>query len=271
MKIRLLIPECEGFNGYCSYESKDIVGRIELLNHLMNIGNGISLVVTSNNYFQFNTKPKADVKNFTKQILIPCLNKGIKNKIPVVFGFDFILRKGTTKKKAKVIKYGSKLNPYGGINAVVTFLNVSNNSFVYGNHIWECWEGKGKCDPSNFEKQNNNRVFKFRNKTFGLLSCGDIARYCHGEGKRLPSVDIYLDLSHSSLRGWSSQNRVPTTLIRTWRKAKQVFVTQQVKDVSTYLYERKYPYIFPKMTRHTVQGLTVGGERLGVYVDIDLK
>ncbi len=273
MKIRLLIPECEGFDGFWSYESKDKVGRIELLNNVMNLGNGISLVVTSNNYFQFNTKPRTDLENFIKQILIPSLNKGIKNKVPLVLGFDFVLNRRTSKTKGKVIKYSRTVNPYGGFDAVVAFLKVSGNSYVYGTHIWECWQSKGKCDPSSFEKQNENRVFKFGGTKIGLLSCGDIANYCHDYGKLLPQANTYLDLSHKSLNGRTSQYHVPYDMVEKWRKCKYVLVTHQVKKhtITRYFKDQDYRFIYPETIPFKIHEVYTNRNRRGVFIDVNIR
>lgn len=272
MKIRLLIPECEKFNGYYSYESKDLEGRIDLLNYIMKLGTEISLVVTSHNYFQFNSKPISDIKNFIEQRLIPSLNKGIQNKIPLVYGFDFVLNKGRSKKKVKIIKYGTALNPYGGISAVVCFLKVLNKSYVYGTHIWECWSGVDNCDPSNFKKQNKNRLFKLGSVSYGLLSCGDIADYCHNNGILLPEVNIYLDLSHKSLTGRTSQYNVPYDMVNEWKKCKHVLITHQVKSstISKYIRDQYYPFIYPKNTNYKIQEICFDCIRGGALIDVNL-
>ena len=267
MKIRLIIPKCENFNGWYCEASSDIDQRVEMLNQVMKERDNIRLIITSHNFLTFYSKSGISAKEFIVTKIIRTLEEKIENKKPLVIGFD-LLRSNQAKKQIGKKKIRGDFNPYGGIDAIVCYIKVENNSYVYRTHLWECWQGKGECNPKYFEEQNESRIFSLGGRTIGLLSCGDIARYCHNDGVLLPKVDIYADLSHKSLIGWSSQNRIPSKMIKIWNKCEYVLITQQVKDISTYLSNREYPYIFPKNTTHKVKELFVKGESKGVVIDV---
>ncbi len=94
--------------------------------------------------------------------------------------------------------------------------------------------------------------------------------YCHKSGNLLPISDIYVDLSHKSLRGWTSQNRIPKKMINNVKKCKYVIVTQQVKNSRKYLKDNKYPYIFPQNIKQNITEIKINDQRKGVLVDINL-
>lgn len=169
-----------------------------------------------------------------------------------------------------------RFNPYQtGIDAIVCYLAVDEREYKYSTHIWECWENQRICSQACFKNQNKNRVFSFNSKLFGLLSCGDIARYCHSDGQILPKVDIYLNLSHKSLKGWTSQNRIPKKILFDWGKAQLVLCTQQVKNINRYLNNNNYPYIFWKnlsITQDVTQyNLSINDYTVkGIFADVNL-
>jgi hypothetical protein len=270
MKIRLIIPKCKNFNGWYCETSNDIDQRIEMLNQAMKEGDNIRLIITSHNFFTFHSNSSISAREFIIEKIIPILEEKIKSRKPLVFGFDFLRSSRTTKKQMSKKKVRRAFNPYGGISAVVCHIEVRNNSYIYKTHVWECWQDRDKCNTECFEKQNKSRIFSLGDKTIGLLSCGDIARNCHNDGELLPKVNVYVDLSHKSLRGWSSQNRIPTKLLKDWNKCDHVLIPQQVKDISTYLGDKKYPYIFPKNTPHGIKELFINGESRGVIIDVDI-
>jgi len=128
----------------------------------------------------------------------------------------------------------------------------------------------GECSKIGIEDQYQKRVISLSGVTVGLLSCGDIASYCHEKGNLLPKVNIYVDLSHKSLRGHTSQNKIPPKLVNGWNKCNFVLVTQQVQNVYNYLKNQRYPYIFPRNADHKIEELSIIGERKGVIVDIEI-
>ena len=109
----------------------------------------------------------------------------------------------------------------------------------------------------------------YRNYRIGLLSCGDIAGYCHNYGMILPQVDVYIDLSHKSLSGHTSQRQIPPKILSSWEKSKYVLITQQVKHVSRYIIDRRYPYIFPQNTPHDIKLYNIERNK-GVFIDVDI-
>ncbi len=259
MKFRLIIPQCKDFEGGWCENSKNIESRIEVLKDSMN--NNINMVITSHNYFIFFPSCLVDIRKFVENEIINHLHNRIssKERKPIIVGFD-------------LFNDHIKFNLYGGIDAVVCFIKKTNNSnYVYGTHIWECWKCKKYCSKKCFSDQNNARVFKVGNYKIGLLSCGDIVSYCHNKGKLLPEVDIYVDLSHYSLRGDTSQYKVSKKIINEWKKADMVIVTQQVKSIKKYVNQQKYPYIFHNnrfSVNVSINKYEVFNEE-GVYVDVE--
>lgn len=263
MKIRLIIPQCryDHENKYCD-DAWDYEKRVVMSEKAIDIA-PTDLIVTSNNFFAFRPTNFSNAKNFIIKEVIPMLNEGISQKIPIVLGFDLFGEKALHK------DWNTLYNPYKGIDSIVCFLDVKNNHYEYRTHVWECWADKRGCDQKGFLEQNESRVFTFRGIKFGLLSCGDIAMYCHARGELLPEVDVYLDLSHRSLRGHCSQNVVSRRLIGKWRKCSYVFITQQVVNVQTYIHDR-YRYILPKNTIQHVRKLLVDKDTIAALVDIDI-
>lgn len=259
MKIRLIVPQCGYFleNKY-SKDSWDYEKRLEILEKAINIAQ-TDLIVTSNNFLAFDLPCFANAKDFIVKKIMPMLNKGVSQKIPLVLGFDLFGEK-------------APYNPYDGIDSVVCFLDVKNDYYEYRTHIWECWRELRKCDQKGFSEQNKNRIFTLRDTKFGLLSCGDVAMYCHNKGKLLPEVDVYLDLSHRSLPGHCSQRQISPRLIDEFQKCSYVFVTQNVgnQTINRYYRERNYPYIFPENNSHHVRKLLIGRETVGALIDIDI-
>jgi len=63
MNIRLVIPECEEFKyGYYCQDSKNLDYRTDLLSVAIKNNDNIDIIVTSNNFFEFNytSKPETD-------------------------------------------------------------------------------------------------------------------------------------------------------------------------------------------------------------------
>jgi len=110
--------------------------------------------------------------------------------------------------------------------------------------------------------------------SLSLFSCGDICSYCHNF-RNLPIADIYIDLSHMSLRGHTCQNRIPRRLLQEGYTS-VVIITQQVNSSSLRRYLNKgYPFVF--VNQHVNVDMRVipvyeDGERrtslLGVFVDL---
>jgi hypothetical protein len=264
MKIRMVIPECRNFyGGYCK-EAENFDLRVEILKQAMD-DNSVNLIVTSHNFFVFHPHCLIEPPCFIGENILNKLNGNDFDNIrkPLVLGFDLLTS-------------NIKFNPYEkGIDAIVCFLDVVEEKYKHVTHIWECWEGDSDCSKSCFIEQNKNRVFKLSNKSFGLLSCGDIAGYCHSYGEILPEVDIYLNLSHKSLKGHTSQNHIPSKIL-SWKEAQLILGTQQVKNTGRYL-NNKYPYIFPADKLNNLS-LNVSIEKYesddkakGVFVDLELN
>lgn len=304
MKIRLLIPQCDNWHGawYCNDSIIHIDnGNIREYDHIRihtlnaSMQKDFDLLVTSNNFFKFYLSVNQfNIVDFINNILIPWLNMKIENKIPLIIGFD-IATPGKKENKSKKTKKGKKsketseeeFNPYGGIDAVVAYFDVRRNSYVYRTHIWECWSDineYGQPDYKCFRNQEDLRYIDdfAKGNRIGLLSCGDIARYCHGNGNFLEKAKKYINLSHCSLRGHCSQLKVPPLMINNWRKCEYVFVTQQVRydSILRYLNQNYYSYVFPNQNQnafpsrnpinHNVLALLVGGTRMGALVDITI-
>lgn len=255
MKIRLVIPECKDWDGwYC--KDAESSHRIRILEKAAQ-EKDIDLILTSHNFFSFYQSHLIKAENFIKETLIPLLNY-IPNKKPIILGFDLL---------AKKIRF----NPFdSGIDSVVCFLTIdANKNYLYETHVWECWEAKKRCGQECFSAQKLKRVVDFMNYRIGLLSCGDISRYCHNSGRILPPVDVYIDLSHKSLRGWAPQRKTSPKIISLWGKSRYVLITQQVNNVSRYIKKRSYPFIFPQNTPHDIKLYNIDRNK-GVYIDVEI-
>ena len=255
MKVRLLIPECKDWDGWYCKDAENS-NRIKILDKAAK-DKDIDLVVTSHNFFSFYPSSLIKAENFIIETLIPLL-KDIQNKKPIILGFDL---------RTQEIRF----NPFNsGIDAAVCFLTIdANKNYIYETHILECWKDKNVCSQECFRKQNPKRFVMYDNYRIGLLSCGDISRYCHNNGRILPQVDVYIDLSHKSLRGWAHQRKTSPKIISPWRKSRYVLVTQQVKDVSRYIKKRSYPFIFPQNTPHEIQLYNIDKNK-GVFIDLEI-
>ena len=312
MKVRLLIPECrnwdkdeDGRKTYiCSDSYRNIDERTEMLQCSMVFKNKMDLVVTSHNFFSFpidNSVTQNCYKNsdcfrqrFIEPKIIELLNKKVECKKPLIIGFDLLAsakaKKSSIKsekkgKSKKSINQESNPNPYGGIPAVVLYLKVKNNEYVYGTHIWECWRAPRSCNSQCFSAQNRNRVINFRKRKIGLLSCGDIAEYCHNNGQLLPKVDIYVDLSHRSLNYRSSQFNKPHSMIgrrnHDYNACNFVLITHQVtrNTIRRYCRDNYYLWVFPnrrypristrETTRHQVESFEINRNMAGL-VDVEI-
>lgn len=235
MEITLVNPILDSLDGYYSGDAENRQeDRIGLLVDLMKTNT--DLIVTSNNYLAFRPSSRiserCEIKSFVENEILPLFPSDISPK-PVVLGFDLLTE-------------DIKFNPYNGIDAIVVYLEVNNGKLTYKTHIWECWEDSEfkLCDQAGFLKQNKFRFFSLCSKKIGLLSCGDIAKYCHNNMKNLEVCDIYLDLSHASLIGRTSQCRYSPNIIKEG-KANYILGTQQR---GTYprknLKEQRNPYVF---------------------------
>ena len=229
MNIRIIIPICNNsYNGYCN-DAFRFNARMQILTHALSSNMDLDLVITSHNFF--------DLSRFNRNInqfsyLISFLNNRITTKVPLIIGFD--------------LNRGSSQNPYGGIDAVVCFLNVSQNQYVCHTYIWECWRSKNRCRVITcFNAQNNRRYFNLYGFDFGLLSCGDMYTYCNKRRRRsyLRNVDIYVDLSHLSLPLGQTIHSIRQNLIN---YARYVIVTQQIKpqEYSMYFNNNLYKLVF---------------------------
>lgn len=259
MKVKLIIPKFQKLNE-SYYPNQVFKDRLKVLEQAF-LNNDIDLVVTSHNYFCFGSDFKSyssdDIKKFINNCLITILNP-LKNKKPIILGLDFCFN----------------INPFIGINALVCFLEVddSNGNYIYKTHIWECWKDQTCCSSKCFSKQNHKRFICFKDQEIGLLSCGDIANDCHEKGELLKNCDLYIDLSHASLTGHTSQAKIPDEMISKG-KSRYVIVTQQVSGPTTILNYKKdgYKYIFPQDTTHQcVKRYCVNGKIAGVFVDIEI-
>ncbi|TES93717.1 MAG: hypothetical protein E3J87_01645 [Candidatus Cloacimonadota bacterium] len=258
IKIRLVIPKCTDFNCgfYCvDYENSS---RVKILEECCK-EKDLDLIVTSNNFFHFSPRQLVSAEDFIQEELIPLLNEGIqRRKKPIVIGFD-------------LLNSEPRFNPFPtGIDAVVCFLNVnSRNNFIYKTHIWECWqESKDYNIVECFNAQENNRYFTFKGYCIGLLSCGDMYKYSNNRNgiSYLRQVNIYIALAHSSLKGRTKMS-INCNLIH---YADYIFVTQQERNVSKYIQNGRYPYIFPENTNHNILPYRINGNE-GVFVDVDIS
>ncbi len=149
MKIRILIPQCGEFEGYYCKSATQIDKRINLLRE--SIKRDFDLLVTSHNFFTFYPNREESVENFIKRELTPKLNE-LDDKIPIILGFDLLTP-------------NIRFNPFStGIDALVIALNVKNNKYIYGTHIWECWENRNNCNNKCFENQNPKRVIRIKGR-----------------------------------------------------------------------------------------------------------
>jgi len=137
VKIRLIIPKCENFNGWYCEASSDIDQRVEMLNQVMKERDNIRLIITSHNFLTFYSKSGISAKEFIVTKIIRTLEEKIENKKPLVIGFD-LLRSNQAKKQIGKKKIRGDFNPYGGIDAIVCYIKVENNSYAYRTHLWEC-------------------------------------------------------------------------------------------------------------------------------------
>lgn len=226
LKVRLIIPECKDWKGWQCSLCWNYDLRYEILEKAFRNFKG-DLVVTSHNFFccaPNDLIDDSDFKSYMESVFIRKWDLNLlPNKKPLVLGIDF----------TSPSRY--RYNPFEGLDAAICVLLVKNNEFVYKTHIWEVWQGKGECNQSGFLAQRKRRVFSLNGRRICLLSCGDIADYCHAEGEYLKQLkaDIIIDLSHCSLSGDTSQRKVPQKLINEGI-ANCVLITQQVKNVERY-------------------------------------
>ncbi len=219
----------------------------------------IDLVVTSHNYFWIDPGRYVNAEPIIDHLLINQYLSEIEPKArkPLVIGFDLEDEEeetsGKNKKKGKKKKSGGKhaesdwnpddhLNPFGGIDAIVCALTLDRQrKFQLETYIWEAWN-PGGCNQKGFDGQNHARIFLFKNKKIGLLSCGDIFLYCRDDIALLPKANLYLDLVHSA---YTRRHKKTPIKIFDQNKADSLLITMQVKDVG--LYERGYPWVFPNV------------------------
>jgi len=145
MKIRLLIPECKDWHeGWYCKASNDIDQRVEILKQSLNRADDIDLLITSHNFFAFYPSSKVIVKEFIEDEIIQRLQERIEKKKPLIIGFDLLTpntrfnraKKGKVQGKTQEGDLSVRFNPYDrGIDALVCYIKVEHNSYVYGTHI----------------------------------------------------------------------------------------------------------------------------------------
>jgi len=186
-------------------------------------------VITSNNFFYLKQLSNQSTKcSIITRQLIPYLNT-LSNKKSLILGFDV----------------DGVENPYNGINAIVSYLSINNGNFIPTTCIWESWSVKNNCNVNAF--RNQRRIINLNNNnSIGLMSCGDICPYCwNRDTSNLPNANIWIDLSHMSLRGHTCQNRTPLTILRKRNNVNTIIITHQVTEGTLNKYLRDgYPYIF---------------------------
>jgi len=259
MIIRLIIPLCNApKGGYCD-DALNFQGRLQILQNAMQPD--VDLIVTSHNFFDFSSCNHINLNNICVNI-VAFINTHIINylncleiKRPIVLGFD--------------IKRGGNINPYGGIDAIVCFLDIDQNKYQYKTHIWECWKSSGRCNTIKcFQAQNNKRFFSLNTKKIGLLSCGDMYTYCNKRNgvSYLGNPDVYLDLAHLSLPFQRTCNSVNVNLSN---QAKYVLITQQYQqnNFKIYFHNNSYKLIFPNNSTQKIQPIN-NNPLLGYYADV---
>jgi len=232
MKIRLILPICKIVKNkskkYC-YESQYHKERFQILQKSMQYNSKeIDLIVTSNNFFEYNHK-------ITNLFLENKLNT-LQNKKNLLIGVDFPKMK----------------NPYNGIPAKVFYLSNKNNRYKIDKFIWEVWNPKAKknkCTLNAFKKQN--RVIEIANKSITMLSCGDILSSVHQSGKGLPNTDMYISLAHLDFSNYSINKQQHFSWLQHWLgKEKLVFLTQQLtkKKLNNkhFFKDSKYKLMYPE-------------------------
>ena len=224
--IRLVIPICEDDDIFDEYYCKhSLPDSFEIRKEILNLAmtykkEGVDLVVTSNNFFAFQPNYLMEGRHYVEDYVFAQVQH-LDFKKPLVVGFDI--------RNDRI-----EFNPYGGIEALVCFLEViSENTYKYNTHIWESWFATGNCDSASFAEQNEKRRFDYGGWKCCLLSCGDILGYCHNSGGNLPDADIYLGLAHMNFKKWSVSSKVKDSHksnIQIWKEDNEpvVIITQQL-------------------------------------------
>lgn len=269
--IRLVIPICEDDDifdeYYCKHSLPDNFEiRKEILNFAMTYKKeGIDLVVTSNNFFAFQPNYLMEGRHYVEDYVFAQVQH-LDFKKPLVVGFDI--------RNDRI-----EFNPYGGIEALVCFLEViSENTYKYNTHIWESWFATGNCDSASFAEQNEKRRFDYEGWKCCLLSCGDILGYCHNSGGNLPDADIYLGLAHMNFKKWSIKSKEggkDEANIQKWKKRSNivVIVTQQLsrkvvkrrdRNYLDKINDSKYQVIWPAALRNNQTVTMFNAEHLKI-------
>lgn len=211
MKIRLVMPICTELldseeKYYCIESANNKKYRLDILENAM-IFNAkeIDLVVTSNNYFYFNTNNEKMLTNILQRI---------KFKKDIVIGVDYL----------------KKINPIGGIKSKIYFFKKFRNKYICKKSIWETYPCNKLDSYKRFKSQQ--RVIKIKNKKFCFLSCGDITKKCLIKKDNIPDTDVYLDLAHMNYPSLSrKQNGYDTLINRLYENHKKIVIlTQQFSN-----------------------------------------
>jgi len=204
MIIRLLNPRVVSTSSSYTEESKNIAQRLTTLSSasIQAKNDKVDLLVTSHNFFYFtcNRCIHQNLSDYISNCILPLVNSTTYSRTPLVVGFDID---------------NNITNPFGGINGAVSFLDTANGFYTHVTSIWESWIDVGHCSQNGFVQQNPNRIFTHRGRTIGLLSCGDTLKNCYGSytSNNMPTVDVYINPSHVSVKRHASQHINPPKLI----------------------------------------------------------
>lgn len=244
MLIRLVVPICTkeylGKEYYCRDSFLNKKNRLEILQKSMLFYKNIDLIVTSNNFFGFQTN---------NEIFLNNLLNTIKKKKDLIIGVDYL----------------KKLNPIGGISSTVSYFKEYQNGYICKKKIWETYP----CEKNNAKKRFSlqERVIKIKNKSICLLSCGDILEKCN-KGV-FPDTDIYIDLAHMNYIPLARKTAGNCSFInKKMNDEKIVVLTQQLNSFTTtknksfitakhkisklYFENNLYKYLCPKKLKHKI-------------------
>jgi len=230
MKIRLILPICNELKinekKYCNNSLK-IDKRLEILQNSMDYkSNDIDLVVTSNNFFEFQT--------INDEILLNMLNE-LNNKKDLLIGID----------------YENEKNPFNGISSRVLFFKEENNNYRLEKYIWEVWNNERLKNINTLNDFNiQNRIIEIKEQKIFLLSCGDILNKIHQNTNGIKEADIYIDLAHLNYPKFGrGLNNKCSIINKIYNDDKIVLLTQQITQnkINHYVnYNNKYSHICPR-------------------------
>jgi len=273
MNIRLIVPICNKMylynESYCYDSFLNKKHRLDILQKAMQYKQKIDLVVTSNNFFGFTTNNEIILHNLITKLIL---------KKDLIIGVD----------------YWNKVNPIGGISAKIYYFKKYRNSYISKKRIWETYSNDNKKAKSKFNLQD--RIVKIKNKTFCLLSCGDILEECNNG--IFPKAEIYLDLAHMSYPPIKGRLKNDCSFInkKLSDESKIVILTHQLSGFKTkknnfnkkfitskkrinkrYIKNNNYKYICPNFLNHKIyyfnkfHKITSNVETINyIFVDIDI-